>query len=358
MNQFQAAVEQLERDGFAVLRDFFDPALVAKARGEIEEWYRIDEAERREQGGTADWNAGSAGSTILTDPTHLMLDVYGKSPTLDALFEKILTDEGSASLLTALAGKGIKLRGYNIKKMTGKANPKPRLGPSPIPHEWHRDSPYEICIAIFLDDFSQPDNGTTALMKSSHLFPYDPRWGCLFGPILPMSGKFKPHLGMPWLLRLGFFNKLLARRLRSLESGAYGKRGDFYIFINDVWHGREPNLHGNDHMMLMVGAFPSAVPFPDHVKPPSAETLSRLPPQLRAAAAQQSDGEDPSRDTVLGRMHRRRADYGMPLLFQLARAERIVAEALSIPYVAGRLLVGRAQALFRRVQSFVRRRLA
>jgi hypothetical protein len=173
-----------------------------------------------------------------------------------------------------------------------------------------------------------------------------------------MSGKFKPQPGMPWLLRLGFFNNLLARRLRSLESGAYGKRGDFYIFINDVWHGREPNIHGNDHMMLMVGAFPSAVAFPDQVKPPSAETLSKLPPRLRAAAAQETKGEDPSRDTVLGRVHRRRADYGMPLLFRLARAERIVAEALSIPYVVCRILAARAQAFFRRVDSYVRRRLA
>jgi len=349
MNQVQGAVEELERDGFAVLRDFFDPALVAKARSEIAEWYRIDEAERRESLSKRPLHAGSAGKTILTDPTHLMLDVYGKSPTLDALFEKILTDDRSASVLTALAGKAIKLRGYNIKKMTGKADPKPTLGPSPLPHEWHRDSRYEICIAIFLDDFSQPDNGTTALMKSSQLFPYDPRWSCLFGPILPMSGIFMPELGVPSFLRFGFFNKRLARRLRSLESGAYGKRGDFYIFINDVWHGREPNIHRHDHMMLMVGAFPSGVAFPDRVTPPDAQTLAKLPPRLRAAAAQETAADEALEQTILGRMYRRRAAERAPVLFRLARAERMVAEILSIPYVLVRLALREARRLARRV---------
>ena len=322
----ESYITDLERDGFIVVQDFFDAELVRKAHDEIDAWYRRDLVERRSRKLTEALNDGVAGKTILTKPTHLMLDAYGRSPTLDALFEKILTDPESTRLLGALAGLNLKLRGYNIKRMTKNPDPRPTLGPSPIPHEWHTDSPFEICIAIYLDDFSQPDNGTTALMKGSHLFPFCPRWNCLFGPIVPTKTKTGIVQGLTAFLRFNFFNRLLAKRLRARETGAYGKRGDFYIFINDMWHGREPNIHGNDHMMLMVGAFPTEAPFPDSVPTPSAEILDRLPPRLRAAAAQSLPGNS-GRDTILHRMFQHRAKARFPDLFYLARLERLVADA-------------------------------
>jgi hypothetical protein len=328
----QDLASDLETNGFVVVRDFFDPAEVTRAHDEVERWYRLDEDERHQKNFTEPTCNGVAGKTILTEPTHLMLDVYAKSPTLDALFERILTDPRSASLLESLAGRNLKLRGYNIKRMTGKHDPRPSIGPAPNPHEWHRDSPYEICIAIFLDDFSQPDNGTTALMSGSQNFPYCPRWNCLFGPPFALSRIFRLQLGIRMFLRFNAFSRLLARRVRGLATGAYGKRGDFYIFINDVWHGREPNTHGNDYMMLMVGAFPSEVPYPDKVIPPDGAVLSKLPPNLRAAAAQVLPPNGAG-DTILRRMHRRRTSENYPILFTLARAERYVAELFSIGYV-------------------------
>ncbi|HLX79291.1 MAG TPA: phytanoyl-CoA dioxygenase family protein [Burkholderiales bacterium] len=322
---------RLEEEGFVVVHDFLDPAAVTIAHDEIEDWYLRDQEERKQKSITEPMYDGSAGKTILTKPTHLMLDVYGKSPTLDSLFERILSDPESAGLLRALAGRNLKLRGYNIKKMTGAHDPRPDVGPAPNPHEWHRDSPYEICIAVFLDDFSQPNNGTTALMSGSHRFPYCPRWSCLFGPPFALSRIFRLQLGIGMFLRFNLFNHLLARRVGKLATGAYGKRGDFYIFINDVWHGREPNTHGNNHMMLMVGAFPTEIPYPDKVVAPDPEILATLPSSLRAAAAQvlpQNNGAD----TILRRMHERRARDRFPILFHLARVERYVAEIYSIAY--------------------------
>lgn len=328
----ESLAQDLEKDGFVVVRNFFDPELVRKAHDEIEAWYQRDLEDRKSRKILNTTVDGVAGKTILTEPTHLMLDVYGRSPTLDALFEKILSDSISARLLSALAGPNLKLRGYNIKRMTGHPDPRPTMGPSPIPHEWHTDSPSEICIAIYLDDFTQPDNGTTALMRGSHLFPYCPRWNCLFGPIIPVLTKFGLETGISLFLKLNVFNRFLAKRLRNRETGAYGKRGDFYIFINDVWHGREPNIHGNDHMMLMAGAFPSEAPFPDKVPVPPADKLDCLPPRLRAAAAQSLPG-NPGRDTILHRMFEHRAKARFPDLFYLARLERLVADAVSNAYI-------------------------
>jgi hypothetical protein len=322
--------ETLERDGFVVVPDFFDPALVTQARNEIDSWYQRDLEERKRCSAEV-LHDGVAGKSVLTAPTHLMLDVYAKSPTLDALFEKILTDPASSRLLEKLAGKNIKLRGYNIKRMTKNRDPKPSLGPTPLPHEWHIDSPNEICITIPLDDFSQPGNGTTALMKGSHMFPYCPRWNCLFGPIAPVHTSRGLHSGIKLFMRLTLFSRLLARRLRSRETGAHSKRGDFYIFINDTWHGREPNVHDHDYMMLMVGAFPTESAFPDAVKPPNAQTLAALPQRLRASAAQ-SLPANAGGDSILARVRARRLKALFPSLFWFARMERAIADRCTRAY--------------------------
>ena len=117
----------LENDGFVVVPGFFDPALVGQARDEIDSWYQRDLEERRSRNFAGTTHDGVSGKTILTQPTHLMLDVYGKSPALDALFEKILSDPRSSKLIGALAGSNLKLRGYNIKRMTRNPDPKPSL---------------------------------------------------------------------------------------------------------------------------------------------------------------------------------------------------------------------------------------
>ena len=51
-------------------------------------------------------------------------------------------------LLEGLAGKNFKLRDVNCRYMTGVPDESDYLNP---PHEWHRDSPGEFCIAGDLD---------------------------------------------------------------------------------------------------------------------------------------------------------------------------------------------------------------
>ena len=323
----QAALA-LERDGFFVCKNFFPQAQVESARVQIEEWLRRDLDERAASAHTEAWYEGGAGTTILTTPTHLMLDAYGKSAALDEMAEKILTDSFSKGLLDRLVGDGIKLRGYNVQKMTGAPDPRPSIGISANPHEWHRDSLGEIGIAMFLEDVPGPGNGATSLVAGSHYFPYCPRWHALLGPpFILAQGK----RGLAWFLSNNIFSKILGRTIvNPRATGAYGNKGDFYFFINDVWHGREPNIHGRTGIKVMIGAFSVQDQFPDRVQPPPENVLAKLPPRLRLAAAQTGPNPLPDiGDTILRRLRKVRAKSPVTGIFKWVRAERRLAEAVS-----------------------------
>jgi hypothetical protein len=335
----------LETNGFHVFHDFLDRDQVEKARHEITEWLETDLRERAESGSSASWHTGAAGTSILTSPTQILLDAYAKSPVLDQLVEKILSDPFSGGVLKELAGEQIKFRGYNIQRMTGAADPKPDIGVAPNPHEWHRDSLGEFGIALFLEDVPGPDNGATSLVPGSHYFPYCPRWNCLFGP--PYTTKYG-HSGLSLFLRLNVFNRLLGGNVvAKTATGAYGKQGDFYFFINDVWHGREPNTHGRTGIKVMIGAFPADDPFPDKVVPPAEAVLAKLPPLVRRAAGQTAAMASASKsDTILKRVRRHRSENRPALIFKLAQLERQFADVVS------QITFGPLQ-LYRRVYGFL-----
>lgn len=316
---------ELEGVGFYVFRDFLDREQVEAARQEIGAWFDVDLKERREAGSAEAWHSGTAGTSILTKPTHIMLDAYARSSVLDQLVEKVLSDQLTSGVLRELAGENIKFRGYNVQRMTGAPDPRPAIGVAANPHEWHRDSPGEFGIALFLEDVPGPDNGATSLVPGSHYYPYCPRWNCLFGPPYQVSRGGK---GLNFFLRFSIANRLLGRKIAKEATGAYGKQGDLYFFINDVWHGREPNIHGRSGIKVMIGAFPADDPFPDEVTPPDQAALAKLPPSVRRAAGQAAPSVATG-DTILKRVRARRAESHPPLIFTLARIERKFADAIS-----------------------------
>jgi hypothetical protein len=327
LQQVSDISSEIERDGFYVFKNSLDPQLVDKARGEIQAWLDTDIRQRQDAGSDAPWFTGDAGTSILTKPTQILLDAYAKSPALDLLVEQVLSDPLSSGVLKQLAGENIKFRGYNVQRMTGEPDPRPTVGSSPNPHEWHRDSPGEFGIALFLEDVPGPENGATSLVPGSHYFPYCPRWNCLFGP--PFKTK-EGTGGLDFFLRFNIANRMLGRRINSRATGAYGKQGDFYFFINDVWHGREPNMNGRTGIKFMIGAFPSDEPFPDKVVPPDEATLAKLPPLVRKAASQASpapSSETPN--TILQRVRRHRAENPPANIFKMAQHERQFTESLS-----------------------------
>ena len=316
MKDLQALVDTVRRDGFVVVRDFFPPDAVARAHAELEAWFQKDVEERRAQGVTTPTRIGVAGKTVLTQPSHLLLDVYGKSPTFDSLFEQILTDPLSRGLLRSVVGERFKMRGYNIRRMSGTYDPPPA-------HEWHRDSRGEFCIGIFLTDVAPEEHGATALIPGSHLFPFDPRWNALFS---------EPYWGLKFFLKRNRHSRRLAETALQGASGAYGRRGDFYVFFNDVWHGRQPNLHGSQNMVALLGAFATEFPYPDTVPMPPPEVIEKLPPVIQEVI-RQDQPPNASRDTVVYEMLANRQEVRFRDPFYMARLERKIADAASWPVV-------------------------
>ena len=329
MNKYSEAVQELDSEGFYIFKGFFAISTVEQARLEVAALFASDLVQRTELNISEPWNRKGECISILTKPTHILLDAYAKSPALDAMVENILSDVEISGVLRELAGPKIKFRGYNVQRLTGEFDPRPSYGIAANPHEWHRDSPGEIGIAIFLEDVPGPNNGATSFIRGSHRFPFCPRWSALFGP--PYTKK----LGVPGaslFLRWNIFSRLLARRVVvDKEAGAYGVKGDFYIFINDVWHGREPNINGRTGIKVMLGAYPTTFVFPDKVTKPSAEILAQLPSNVRSCAGGY-DGEhldDKQGDTLIESMLNKRESSRHHWTFRLARLERRFADAVS-----------------------------
>lgn len=305
----------LEKDGFVFLRQLFSPEQAEKAHQEIESCYQKDlQAREQQKTKTSHWE-GPCGHSVLTRPSHLLIDAYAKSPTLDEMFEKFLTSPETQPLIERLAGKNIKLRGYNIRRMTGAYDPPPA-------HEWHRDSLGEFGFGILLTDIEPDTNAATSFVPGSHLFPYCPRWNNLF---------YIPETVMPFLSRFAFFNNLLAKKALKGHTAAFGKKGDAYIFINDTWHGRQPNLNGKESMVVLIGAFPTEYNFPDKVVPPPSEVLDRLPPKLKEVASCKLPPNNVE-DTILRRIIKKRQSTGMMTLWRFAQIERKIINAISLPY--------------------------
>ena len=244
MASLEELVSVLRRDGFVFLRDFFPVAQVDRAAQQLTHWYDVDRKDREANRVTKDRYRGAAGTSNLTTPTHLLIDAYGRSPVLDEMVERVLTDSLTASILRRMGGRYLKFRGYNIRRMTGSYDPGPSYPRcAALPHEWHRDSPGEMGIGIFLSDIPAGGNAGTALMPGSHLFPYDPRWNTLF------HARYRatlPYSGIPFFGALPRSTACWPAVLGPRQEAA-GNAGPFFFF-NDVWHGRYPNLHGQQSM--------------------------------------------------------------------------------------------------------------
>src|SRR5207245_2300037 len=61
--------------------------------------------------------------------------------------------------------------------------------------------------------------------------------------------------------------------------GMLGKKGDWYFFFNDTWHGRQPNLSGKRLMMVRFGGFATDFTFPEDI--PRPQFPDHLPESLR-----------------------------------------------------------------------------
>jgi hypothetical protein len=308
---------EAENEGFVAFRDYF-PDLAKQAHDELDAWFEIDLKSRKTSGERSTYHNGVAGRSALLPSMHILQDVFGKSPTLDRMFETALTDANAGGLIHHLAGGNLKLRGYNVRRMTGVT--------SNSGMEWHRDNPGEIGWSLLLTDTEPEVDGSTCVVHGSHLYPYCVRKNLL----LPWS--YYP--GFKIFQRLNLFSHLARKRyVDGKSSSASGKAGDFYVFINDLWHGRENNLRGKNTMVFLASVFPTEVDFPDDVPIPPDEVLATLPPELRKIVDYRNTPANSDRSAYVHRMIGQRQKVGTFTLWRLGQIERRVVDALSLPKI-------------------------
>jgi putative 2OG-Fe(II) oxygenase len=304
-SQTQELVETIERDGLVMLRSALDPTLVRQANEEVEAWLKIDLAERKEAGVAAGNFHGSAGRSSVDEAKHLLIDFFGKSPVLDRLAEQLLTEPRIAATVERAVGKHHKLRGYNIRHLTG--------GAEYSAMEWHRDNRGEFNFAILLNQTEPEGDGATCYIPGSHLFPY-----CPFQALYVRTPFVRYHP------RMGYFTERLMTRVSRTARSAHGSPGDAYLFFGDIWHGRQPNLHGKTGTVLFFAVFPGEIPFPGHskVEIPPPEILDRLPPGLRGIVQHDRVPVNSARSAFMYVMESNRRGLGGLSLWRLALWER------------------------------------
>ncbi len=312
--------ETIEKDGLLLLRNVLDPALVKRANQEVEALLRTDIEERKNAQKETGRFEGTAGKSIVDNSKQILLDIFAKSPTLDGLAEQLLTDPRLAELVEQTVGKNFKLRGYNIRHMTGEADNSAM--------EWHRDNRGEFNFAILLNESDPTGDAATCYIPGSHLYPY-----CPFQTI---------HLASPYAAyhpKMGVFSRRLARSITKRALAAHGGPGDVYLFIGDIWHGRQPNLRGNTGTVLFFAVFPSEIAFPSHstVEIPPADVMEKLPPGLRKIVAHTSVLPNHDRSAYLYRMEKRRKKAYPFTLWHLAKVERWLRNAQGQGIVLDRL---------------------
>jgi hypothetical protein len=297
-------VAQIDRDGFAMIRSVFNKDTAERARLDLDKWM--------------DAPFGPENLGYPEQVLHLALP--GKSKTLDAMIEHILTDPAMRTVLQRIGGANFKIRDINARRMTGLYNVGDLFNP---PLEWHRDGPMEFGIGILLTDVDEGD-APTGFIKGSHKFAGDPRRDAILGmPFYTRIAKEGPwRVGLKWLTRCNPFSRRLWRKvLEKNVASASGQQGDIYIFINQAWHSRMENRNGKKSVVVLMGVWPSEAPFSVGTRKWPEETLAGLPPALAACLRADAPPNAPS-DTLLARMVRERVSPHPFSLFWLAAMEK------------------------------------
>ena len=303
-------IQVLQSDGLVMLRKVFDPAEVKLAYQECEKWLEIDLAERKQKLHTAINFEGSVGKSQLNPGKHILLDFYAKSATLDRLVNRFLTDPRIQTTLETMVGKNYKLRGYNIRQMTGE------LDLSAM--EWHRDNRGEFTLAFMLTESFPEGDGTTCYIPGSHRYPLCPNTEAL---IPSPHACFNPKIGV--------FSRMLARKLVKKSKSAAGKEGDVYLFLGDLWHGRQPNVNGRKGTVLFIGLFPQEIPFPHPVEIPKDEVLDQLPAALRKIVNYDKLPKATEPPAFVSQLEASRKSARRFTLWNFAKLERKAADSIS-----------------------------
>jgi hypothetical protein len=313
-------IAKVGADGFCVFPGLLSRSEVGAAREELVALLEADLAYRTAKGIAVDdhWLDGFHYS--LTPLMHTMLFPAFLSAQTAGLIEQVMASPLVAEVLRTLIGDEYRLRVDLVRRASGKDD---TVDDFQLPHEWHRDTPGEFTLGIFLDDMSEPNSGgTTVIGGGTHMLPFDPIWDFMLGEksFTTKANFLKGHC--VWVnqecRRLHRYNDKLRRELSDRVVEIRGQVGDAYLFLNDTWHGRAPNRQGKRFMTIRFGGFPTDFAFKNDLPVPKA--TAPLPPLL-ARRYREDQPRNAARDLLI---HRTR-HATPPLLPRLAHWEKRLA---------------------------------
>jgi hypothetical protein len=300
-------IEQVERDGFVVIPGLLDPATVRNVGDELAAMLDEDEAIGQESAGGS-WGRGGVlyetetGGTyyrsVFEPEQHTLFFPSAYSEGLQALIQQIISDPDIRAFTDRVLGKNYRLRIDYVRRMTGTND---WVDDFELPHEWHRDSPGAFTFGIFFDD-TPTQCGATAAVRGTHWQPYDPRYDMILSERSYLSRERHPARVGPQMHRWAFTSHKLRDHCRANAAELTGQPGDVYFFLNDVWHGRAPNVKGSRNILLRFNGFPSDFQAPENL--PLHKLCSSYQDELgRRYSRDQGPNIDP--DTLQQRLQRR-----------------------------------------------------
>ena len=269
-------LERTERDGCFVVKNFFDRDAVLEARKELKEI--LDKDEKRRKGLKLRAVDDSVKyRSILAPNMHTIWFASMQSPAYLRLLNDMFSHPYLKSFIRGLAGDNCRLRVDLIRRSSGVND---YVDDFQIPHMWHRDTLGEFTFGMFFDDMPEDGAGGTAAIKGTHWDARDARWDLLLAENENFSRKH--HLGNRQLLKMpkkyadmARLNQKLRARCQKNKVEMTGQMGDFYFFLNDVWHGRAGNMTGKRWMISRFGGFATEFPFKDDIDLPKG--MDKLP---------------------------------------------------------------------------------
>ena len=310
-------IDIVEKDGYFLLKNFFDREAVEKARAEMKVILDKDENRRKKIDGPA-VDSSVEFRSIYTKLMHTIWFPSLQSQAYLNLANDMFSAPVIKSFIKELCGDNLRTRIDLIRRSSG-AND--WVDDFQLPHVWHRDTLGEFTFGIFFDDMPEKGSGGTAVIPGTHWDQRDPRWDLMLGPDKNFTRMH--HLGNRELLYLpenyvpeAKLNARVARKANKKKVELSGQMGDIYFFLNDAWHGRAPNMTEKRWMISRIGCFATDFPFKDDIPlNPGAEELEG--PMGEHYNRNQTPNTQP--DTLLRRMaYKRKAN----LLTRMAAREK------------------------------------